>query len=127
MLWTQRFPLLWSAGRLLPAVRLLIGLATLILLAVPTGAQRIQESAAKSLPPTMIVHGDADKTVSVEEARTLEKLLQQHQRSYEMKIYAGQDHLFKSNRFGPDVRDAQDRTLAFFAKHLKPRPVARGP
>jgi hypothetical protein len=26
----------------------------------------------------------------------------------------------------PDVRDAQDRTLAFFAKHLKPRPVVRG-
>ena len=32
----------------------------------------------------------------------------------------------QSNRFGPDVRDAQDRTLAFFAKHMKPRPVVRG-
>ena len=86
------------------------------------------QAKAKSLPPTLIVHGDADKTVPVQEALTLEKLLRQHKRTFdETKIYAGQDHLFKSKWFSSDVRDARARTLAFFAKHLKPRSVVRGP
>jgi carboxymethylenebutenolidase len=81
----------------------------------------------RSLPPTLIIHGDADRMVPVQEAEALEKLLRERKCVYEMKIYAGQDHLFKSNQFGADVRDARDRTLASFDKHLKPRPVVRGP
>lgn len=89
--------------------------------------EKLREKA-KSLPPTLIVHGDADKTVPVKEALDLQKLLRQHKRTYdETRIYAGQDHLFKRNLLDPDVTDAQDRTLAFFAKHLKPPPVVRGP
>jgi carboxymethylenebutenolidase len=81
----------------------------------------------KSLPPTLIVHGDADKTVPVEEALALEKLLQENKCVYEKKIYAGQDHLFKGDRFGADVRNARERTLAFFGRYLRPQHVARGP
>jgi carboxymethylenebutenolidase len=81
---------------------------------------------AKELPPTLIMHGDADKTVPVAEARALEQLLKSHRRTYEMKIYEGQDHLFKNAPFGPAVRDAQERALAFLAKHLKPQTAARG-
>lgn len=82
---------------------------------------------AKNLPPTLIIHGTADKTVDVQEALELEKLLQKHKRTYEIKIYPGQDHLFKANRCGPDVQDAQRHTLIFFGKHLKSPPIARRP
>jgi carboxymethylenebutenolidase len=89
------------------------------------GLPKILTDRAKNLPPTLIIHGDADKTVPVQEALALEKLLQEHQRTYEKKVYAGQDHLFKRDLFGTEVRDAQDRTLAFFRKHLSSPPIVR--
>jgi carboxymethylenebutenolidase len=81
----------------------------------------------KRLPPTLIIHGDADKTVPVEEALALAKLFQERKRPYEIKIYEGQDHLFQSNLLGAAARDARDRTLDFLAKHLKPLSVAGRP
>ena len=81
----------------------------------------------KGLPPTLIIHGDADKTVPVEEALALAKLFQERESPYEIKIYEGQDHLFQSNLFGAAARDARDRTLDFLAKYLKPPSVASRP
>jgi dienelactone hydrolase len=72
---------------------------------------------AKKMPPVLILHGDADKAVSVEEAHKLEKTLKENKVPYEIKIYAGQDHGFK----GDDAKDAMKRTLAFFDKNLKER------
>src|SRR5262249_54031861 len=75
---------------------------------------------ARNLPPVLIVHGEKDKTVPVEEALELEKLLQEHKRTCEMKIYEEQAHLFKGDLFGADARDAGKRTLKFFGKYLQP-------
>jgi carboxymethylenebutenolidase len=72
----------------------------------------------KSLPPTLILHGDADKVVPVAEARALEKLLQEKKVPYELQIYPGQGHGF----FGETGRDASNRALAFFDKHVKSAP-----
>jgi dienelactone hydrolase len=73
----------------------------------------------KRLPPTLIIHGDADKTVPVQEAYALEALLKDKQAPCESKIYTKQGHLFQDQPFGKDFCDARQRTLAFLAKHLK--------
>ncbi len=73
----------------------------------------------KRLPPTLILHGDADCIVPVQEALALEKLLQDRKLPYEIKIYKGQEHLFRKDPFGADVQDAQRRSRDFFAKYLR--------
>jgi len=69
----------------------------------------------RRLPPTLILHGDRDQVVSVEEAEKLEKLLKEKKLPYEIKIYAGQPHGFT----GDDLKDSLRRTTAFFGTHLK--------
>jgi dipeptidyl aminopeptidase/acylaminoacyl peptidase len=70
---------------------------------------------AGKLPPTLIMHGDADPIVSVKEAETLESLLKQHMIPYEMKIYKGLGHGFT----GKDGEDAALRAIGFLSTHLK--------
>jgi carboxymethylenebutenolidase len=72
----------------------------------------------KTMPPTLILHGDADRIVPVAEARKLERLLKEKQKPYEIKIYAGAGHGFT----GEVNKDAVERTLAFLAKYLKAAP-----
>jgi carboxymethylenebutenolidase len=68
----------------------------------------------RRLCPTLILHGDADATVPVEEAYHLRDVLQKKGIPYEMKIYEGAGH-----GFSPDVwKDAGLRTLQFLKKHL---------
>ena len=69
----------------------------------------------QAMPPTLILHGDADKAVPVAEAYKLETLLKSKNSPYEMKIYPDQGHGFT----GPAAADAMQRTVAFFAKNLK--------
>jgi len=66
-------------------------------------------------PPTLILHGDADDTVPVAEARKLEKLLESKSLPFEIRVYPGQGHRFR----GADEKDAYDRSLRFFEKYLK--------
>ena len=67
------------------------------------------------LPPVLILHGDLDRNVPVEEAHKLEQLLQAAGVSYEMQIYPGAGHGFRD----ADHDDALKRTIAFFDKHVK--------
>jgi carboxymethylenebutenolidase len=69
----------------------------------------------KKFPPTLILHGDADDTVPVAEARKLEKLFGEKQFPFEIQVYPGQGHRFH----GDDEKDAFERSLRFFDKHLK--------
>jgi dienelactone hydrolase len=69
----------------------------------------------KRFPPTLILHGDADDTVPVEEARKLEKLFGEKKFPFEIRVYPGQGHRFH----GDDEKDAFQRSLRFFDKHLK--------
>jgi len=68
----------------------------------------------RRLCPVLILHGEQDKTVPVEEAYHLQQLLEKKQIPYEMQIYPGVGHEFS----GEVWRDAGLRTLAFFSKHL---------
>jgi dipeptidyl aminopeptidase/acylaminoacyl peptidase len=51
--------------------------------------------AVKRLPPTLILHGDADTTVPVSEAHDLETVLKRLGTPYEKQILNGQGHVFR--------------------------------
>ena len=68
----------------------------------------------RRLCPVLILHGEADPTVPVQEAYDLQNLLEKKGISYEIKIYPGAGHDFKSG----DWRDAGMRTSQFLKKYL---------
>ena len=70
---------------------------------------------AGSMPPTLILHGDADTVVPVQQARDLERLLKARNVTYDLHIYEGAGHGF----FGADGFDCVRRTVAFLDKHVR--------
>jgi dienelactone hydrolase len=68
----------------------------------------------RRLCPVLILHGEADPTVPVEEAYHLQQVLEKKGIPYEMQIYPGAGHGFS----GEIWRDAGLRTLAFLKKYL---------
>jgi dienelactone hydrolase len=69
----------------------------------------------RRLCPVLILHGEADPTVPVEEAYHLQKLLEKKGIPYEMKIYPRAGHGFEDQAVW---RDAGLRSLQFLQKHL---------
>jgi dienelactone hydrolase len=70
----------------------------------------------RRLCPVLILHGESDATVPVEEAYHLQKLLEKKGIAYEMKIYPGAGHGFEDQGIW---QDAGLRSLRFLQKHLK--------
>lgn len=70
----------------------------------------------RRLCPVLILHGDADTTVPVEEAYHLQQILEKKSIPYEMQIYPGAGHGFS----GDVWKDAGLRSLAFLQKYLAP-------
>jgi dienelactone hydrolase len=68
----------------------------------------------RRLCPVLILHGEADPTVPVEEAYQLQKLLEKKGIAYEIKIYPGAGHGFESEIWS----DAGLRSLQFLQKYL---------
>jgi dienelactone hydrolase len=68
----------------------------------------------RQIPPVLILHGDADPTVPVEEAYHLQQVLEKRGAPYEMQIYPGIGHGFS----GDIWRDACIRSLSFLNRHL---------
>ena len=68
----------------------------------------------RRLCPVLILHGEADPTVPVQEAYDLQNLLEKKGIRYEIKIYPGAGHGFKNGEW----RDAGMRTSQFLKKHL---------
>jgi carboxymethylenebutenolidase len=93
---------------------------------------------AKDLPPTLILHGDADTVVPVTEAYTLHRLLRKAKRACEFKVYPGAGHVFSDPdeegqeskplsleallRTKEQVSDADERIAAFLEKYVKEAP-----
>jgi carboxymethylenebutenolidase len=69
----------------------------------------------RRLCPVLILHGEADATVPVEEAYQLQRLLKKKGIAYEIKIYPGAGHGFEDQAIW---RDAGLRSLQFLQKHL---------
>jgi carboxymethylenebutenolidase len=75
----------------------------------------IKSAGVARMPPVLILHGEQDDLVPVSRAYDLEKVMQRLKTPYEMKIYPGEEH-----GFSPEAqRDALDRAIAFFDKHLQ--------
>jgi carboxymethylenebutenolidase len=69
----------------------------------------------RRLCPVLILHGEADPTVPVEEAYQLQKLLEKKGIAYEIKIYPGAGHGFEAEIWS----DAGLRSFQFLRKYLK--------
>ena len=81
------------------------------------GLDKESPGRAKRMPPTLILHGDADRRVPVGEAHALEKWLRSIGASHEMHIYPNEAHLLSV----PAALDALARGHTFLQKHLAPR------
>ena len=82
------------------------------------GVPTIVERPITRLPPTFILHGEADEVVPVQEAYALEDFVQTRAPSYAMKLYPGAPHGFDFELSGANSVDAKQRVVAFFAAHL---------
>jgi carboxymethylenebutenolidase len=69
----------------------------------------------RRLCPVLILHGEADATVPVEEAYKLQKLMEKKGIAYEIKIYPAVGHGFDDQTVW---RDAALRSLQFLQKYL---------
>ena len=78
------------------------------------GLPREMKFFMRRLCPVLILHGEADATVPVDEAYHLKELLEKRGIPYEMRIYPGVGHGFS----GEIWQDASLRTLRFLQKHL---------
>jgi len=78
---------------------------------------------AKSMPPTLILHGDKDVVVPVAMAHELDELLTKEKRPHEIKIYEGANHAFNFPELAiwynaDDAQDAWNRSVEFLAANL---------
>lgn len=69
----------------------------------------------RRLCPVLILHGEADQTIPVEEAYQLQKLLEKKGIAYEIRIYPGAGHGFEDEAIW---HDADQRSLQFLQKYL---------
>lgn len=69
----------------------------------------------RRLCPVLILHGDADATVPLQEAYDLKELLERRNIPYEIQIYPGAGHGFA----GEIWQDASFKTLGFFKRYLE--------
>ena len=81
------------------------------------------QHGAKSMPPTLILHGDKDVLVPVAMAHELDELLTKEKRPHEMKIYEGANHAFNFPELpfwynADDAQDAWNRSVKFLAANL---------
>jgi len=79
------------------------------------GMPREMHLFMRRLCPVLILHGEADQTIPVEEAYAIQKLLEKKGIPYEIKIYPGAGHGFEDETIW---RDAGLRSLEFLQKYL---------
>ena len=66
------------------------------------------------LPPTLVLHGEADRIVPASNARRLERLLADSGTPLEVQVYPGEGHVLS----GMAQFDAASRVTAFLSRHL---------
>jgi dipeptidyl aminopeptidase/acylaminoacyl peptidase len=80
------------------------------------------------MPPTLIVHGDADAVVPVDEAYLLAGLLVARKQRPEVEVLAGAEHMFLKD--GKELQrvplfKAKIKTDAFLKEHLADKRVTK--
>jgi len=79
--------------------------------------------SVKKLPPTLVLHGDEDDLVPIQEAIELRKLKRAKKLPIEVVIYPEVGHVFQTEDGQFDTKalfDAQRRMTEHLQKHLKP-------
>jgi carboxymethylenebutenolidase len=76
------------------------------------------ENQITQLPPTLIVHGESDTVIPVEEAHTMEAAAKLRTTSVATKLYAGAGHGFDIKADDPRAVAARKETIDFFVRHL---------
>jgi len=75
----------------------------------------------KRFPPLLILHGDADAIIPVEQGRHLADFAKQLGGSAELVIYPGERHGFGARLQTANSTDALNRTVAFLSRELNAR------
>jgi len=76
--------------------------------------RRVLDFAGQLDAPLLILHGGADKRVPPEQALALAQRLLQLRKSFELVVYADDDHGLSSN-----LEDGRKRLVAWFRRHMK--------
>lgn len=74
--------------------------------------------------PLLGIFGEADTIIPLDHVAKLREALTSHRKTFELYTYPGAQHAFHNDtspdRYHPEAaRDAWDKTLGFFEKHLK--------
>ncbi|HEU0201413.1 MAG TPA: prolyl oligopeptidase family serine peptidase [Burkholderiaceae bacterium] len=77
-------------------------------------ARRVIDFASRLDAPLLLLHGGADERVPPEQALALAQRLARLRKSFELVLYAGDDHSLGGNR-----EDSRKRVLAWFRRHMK--------
>lgn len=73
------------------------------------------------LAPTLVIHGQKDRTVPVTRATQTRDILRKLSVPHELAVFPNQPHFFQADA----SREAIDRSIGFFDRHMKPvEPVA---
>ncbi|CAN5390557.1 N/A [soil metagenome] len=72
--------------------------------------------ATKDLPPILILHGTADKSVSIDQSKAFAKALEKAGAPHKFEIVEGAPHTF---HLQPKQRDLRGLVVGFFDQHLK--------
>ena len=78
------------------------------------GAPKIER-----LPPTLILHGEADAVVPVAQADALAAFVRERSGEVTIRRYAGADHGFDFDWSSAPAVDARQRVVAFFGRQLE--------
>ena len=73
---------------------------------------------AKRFPPLLILHGDADQIIPVENGKQLATLAKKLGASVDLVIYPGEMHGFGADFSKKSAQDALSKTIAFLRKQL---------
>ena len=79
------------------------------------------ETPVEHLPPLLILHGDADAIIPIEQGRRLADLAKSLKGKPELVVYPGEKHGFGSRIDGENGADALARTIAFLKRELDVR------
>jgi len=79
------------------------------------------ETPVEHLPPLLILHGDADAIIPIEQGRRLADLAKSLKGKPELVIYPGEKHGFGSRIDSDNGADALARTIAFLKRELDVR------
>lgn len=77
------------------------------------------ERPVEHLPPLLILHGDADAIIPIEQGRRLADLAKSLGGEPELVVYPGEKHGFGSRLDSENGADALARTIAFLKRELK--------